>query len=112
MLLMSNSLPGLFVPYLRRLRFDPAARSPAFVIGCQISLALLQGLQFFVLARALGAHEFGRVASIIAITSVFLPFSGLGLGNVAIMRISRRQARATSVLGNGLAVTAVTATLG
>ncbi|WP_227820370.1 lipopolysaccharide biosynthesis protein [Ramlibacter tataouinensis] len=99
-------------PLLQRLRSDPASRNSAYMIGSQVSIAVLQGLLFILLASALGAHEFGRVASVIAITSVFLPFAGMGLGNVAIMRISRGQAHAAMSLGNGLAVTAVTGTLG
>jgi O-antigen/teichoic acid export membrane protein len=99
------------LPYLRRLRSNPLALNSAYMIGSQASMALLQGLQFFLLARALGSHEFGRIASVVAITSALLPFSSVGLGNVAIMRIARGQSRAEVCLGNGLAVTAVTATL-
>jgi O-antigen/teichoic acid export membrane protein len=110
MLLTPSYAPLL--SYLRRLRSDRVALNSAYMIGSHASVALLQGLQFFLLARALGSHEFGRVVSVIAITSALLPFSGLGLGNVAIMRIARRQARAESFLGNGLAVTTATAAVG
>lgn len=95
--------------YLRSLRSNSVALNSAFMIGSQACVALFQGLQFYMLARALGAHEFGIVASVVAITSVLLPFSGLGLGNVAIMHISRGQALAQWALGNGIAVTTVTA---
>lgn len=100
------------VSYLRGLRSNRVALNSAYMVGSQASLALLQGLQFFLLARALGSHEFGRVASVVAITSAFLPFSGLGLGNVAIMHIARGQARAERSLGNGLAVITLTGALG
>lgn len=98
--------------YLRRLRSNPVALNSAYMIGSQASMALLQGVLFFMLARALGSHEFGRVASVVAITSALIPFSGLGLGNVAIMHIARGQARPEQSLGNGLAVTIVTAAVG
>lgn len=98
--------------YLRRLRSNPVALNSVYMIGSQASMALLQGLLFFMLARALGSHEFGRVASVIAITSALIPFSGLGLGNVAIMHIARGQARPDQSLGNGLAVTTITAAVG
>ncbi|HXE50370.1 MAG TPA: oligosaccharide flippase family protein, partial [Ramlibacter sp.] len=103
---------GPLLPYLRRLRSNRVALNSAYTVGSLASIALLQGLQFLLLARALGAHEFGKVASVVAITSALLPFSGLGLGNVAIMHIARGQARAEVCLGNGLAVTTITAALG
>jgi O-antigen/teichoic acid export membrane protein len=101
-----------FLSYLRGLRSSPVARNSAYMMGSQFSIALLQALQFLLLARALGSHEFGIVASVVAITSALLPFSGLGLGNVAIMRISRGQARAEWSLGNALVVTSITAAVG
>jgi len=81
-------------------------------MGSQVATAVLQTLQFLLVARTLGAHEFGIVASVVAITSVLLPFSSLCLGNVAIVRIARAQDSADTSLGNGLAVTTVTAIIG
>jgi O-antigen/teichoic acid export membrane protein len=101
-----------FLSYVRGLRSNRVARNSAYMMGSFASLALMQGLQFFLLARALGSHEFGRVASVVAITAAFVPFCGLGLGNVALMHISRGQARADQSLGNGLAVVTVTAAVG
>jgi O-antigen/teichoic acid export membrane protein len=103
---------GTFLSYLRGLRSNVVARNSAYMIGSDVSITLLQALQFFLLARALGSHEFGIVASVVAIVSAFIPFSGLGLGNVAIMHITRGLARAEQSLGNGLAVTTLTAGVG
>jgi O-antigen/teichoic acid export membrane protein len=110
-MLLTRSYDPLLT-YLRRLKSNRVALNSAYMMGSQFSLALMQGLQFFLLARALGSHEFGRVASVVAITSALLPLSGLGMGNVAIMRIARGQARAEWSLGNGLAVTTITAAVG
>lgn len=98
--------------YLRGLRSNRVALNSAYMMGSQFSTALLQAVQFLLLARALGSHEFGIVASVVAITAAIFPFSGLGLGNVAIMRIARGQAGADQSLGNGLAVTTITAVVG
>ena len=103
---------GPVLNYLRGLRSNRVARNSAYMMGSQFSIALLQAVQFLLLARALGSHEFGIVASVVAITSALLPFSGLGLGNVAIMHIARGQAGAERSLGNGLAVTTMTAVVG
>lgn len=110
MLLTRPYLPLL--DYLRGLRSNRVARNSAYMICSHASLALLQGTQFFLLARALGSHEFGMVASVIAITSALLPFCGLGLGSVAIMQIARGQARPEKSFGNGLVVVTVTAAVG
>ncbi|MEJ6022115.1 lipopolysaccharide biosynthesis protein [Ramlibacter sp. PS4R-6] len=108
--------PGVTWPWLRaqwrRQARNPLARRSAFVMGSQFSIALLQALQFFLLARALGPAEFGHVASVVAIVSVLVPFSGLGLGNMAVLRIARGQASAATSLGNALAMTTGTAVIG
>jgi O-antigen/teichoic acid export membrane protein len=93
---------------LHRLTSSRIGRNSLYTIAGQLSLTLLQALQFFVIARALGPHEFGRVASVIAITSMLLPFSGLGLGNIAIKRLARGQGEAAMYLGNGVFVATVT----
>jgi O-antigen/teichoic acid export membrane protein len=103
---------GPVLTYLRGLRSNRVALNSAYMMGSQFSTALLQAVQFLLLARALGSHEFGMVASVVAITAALLPFSGLGLGNVAIMRIARGQAGAERSLGNALAVTTLTAVVG
>jgi len=86
-------------------------RNSLYTIAGQASVATLQVLQFLLVARSLGPHEFGLVASVTAITGALVPFSGLGLGNVAIMRIARGQASAAQLLGNALAVTSWTGAL-
>lgn len=98
--------------YLDRLRSSLVAQNSAYMMGSQVSSVVLQTVQFLLLARALGSHEFGIVASVLAITSALLPFSGLCLGNVAVIRMARGQAGAERCLGNGLAVTTVTAVIG
>ncbi len=93
---------------LRRITSSRLGRNSLLTIASQLTLAVLQGLQFFVIARTLGPHEFGRVASVVAFTSALLPFSGLGLGNIAIMRLARGQGEAALCLGNALFVATVT----
>jgi len=97
---------------LRSLASSRIGRNSLYMISSQLMLVLLQGLQFFLIARALGPHEFGRVASVVAFTSAFLPFSGLGLGNIAIMKLARRQGEPALYLGNALFVASVTGSLG
>lgn len=70
----------------------------------QLGLALLQGLQFLLVARELGPHEFGKVASILAVTAALLPFSGLGLANMMVMHLARGSKDTALLFGNCLAI--------
>lgn len=72
------------------------------MFGSQILVAVFQGLQFILIARALGAHDFGRMAGILAITAVLLPFSGIGAENVIVIRLARGLGKAPVYYGNGL----------
>lgn len=81
------------------------------MLGSQFGSALLQGLQFVLIARALGAHDFGRMAGVLAITSALGPFSGVGAGNVLMMRVARNEGSTTLYLGNALLVALVSGTL-
>ncbi|HEY4069420.1 MAG TPA: oligosaccharide flippase family protein [Burkholderiaceae bacterium] len=89
------------------MNFAVLKRNALHMLGAQFSAALFQGLQFILIARALGAHDFGRMAGVLAITSILLPFSGLGSGNVMVMRLARQEAAAALCFGNALLVAAV-----
>ena len=86
-------------------------RNTLHMLGAQFGSALFQGLHFVLIARALGAHDFGRMAGVLAITSALLPFSGVGAGNVLMMRVARAEAPATLYLGNALMVAVVSGSL-
>ena len=85
----------------------PLRRNALHMVGAQFTGSLLQGLQFILIARALGAHDFGRMAGVLAITSALLPFSGVGAGNVMVMRLARKEAPAALYFGNALMVALV-----
>jgi O-antigen/teichoic acid export membrane protein len=89
----------------------PLRRNALHMLGAQFSGSLLQGLQFILIARALGAHDFGLMAGVLAITSVLLPFSGVGAANVMVMRLARKEASPALYFGNALMVAAVSGTL-
>ena len=78
------------------------------VFGGTALTSVAQGLQFLLLARALGPLEFGRVAAAAGITQVLFPFSALGAPNVMVMRASRDPKLMPLYLGNTLATMVVT----
>jgi len=77
------------------------------MIGGQLTVAAAQGIQFLLLARALGPQEFGLLAGVLAISSMLLPFSGLGAANVMIMRHAQRSDDLNLYYGNALLVASV-----
>lgn len=77
----------------------------------QLGQALVQGLQFLIVARVLGPHEFGRVASVLALTSALLPFSGLGSANTMLMHLARGSKEAHMLYGNALTAGLVVGTI-
>lgn len=68
-----------------------------------LSVVVLQGLQFIMLARLLGAEEFGRVAAITALVTIATPLAGFGYGNVLLMQVSRNAALAPTYYANAVA---------
>ncbi|WP_174626275.1 lipopolysaccharide biosynthesis protein [Candidatus Methylobacter favarea] len=86
-------------------------RNALHMCGSQLLVALFQGLQFILIARALGAYDFGRMAGILAMTGVMLPFSGLGAENVIVIRLARGTGNARVYFGNALLVAVISGLL-
>lgn len=86
-------------------------RNALHMLGSQFLVALFQGIQFILIARALGAHDFGRMAGVLAITAVLLPFSGMGAGNVIVIRLARGSEKVQIYFGNALLLTVISGSL-
>lgn len=86
-------------------------RNAMHMLGSQISVALFQGIQFILIARALGSHDFGRMSGILAMTAVLLPFAGLGAANVIVIRLARGSGNVRVYFGNALLVAAISGSL-
>jgi O-antigen/teichoic acid export membrane protein len=77
------------------------------VLVGNMSMMVLQALQFFLLARVLGAESFGRVAAVNALLTLALPFTDLGFGSLMQMRTARDPQAAPRELGTAVAVSTV-----
>lgn len=86
-------------------------RNVIHMFGSQLLVALFQGVQFILIARALGAYDFGRMSGMLAITGVMLPFSGLGAGNVIVIRLARGSEKVQVYFGNALLLTIISGSL-
>lgn len=61
-----------------------------------------QAIYFLILARALGASEYGVFAGALAVITIATTFTGLGGGNLLVMRTSRELSQYRSSLGTAL----------
>lgn len=64
----------------------------------------LQALQFFALARVLGAESFGHVAAVNALLTLALPLTDMGFGSLMQQRTARSPAAAPREFGTATAV--------
>lgn len=77
------------------------------VLSSNISVVLIQGIQFIILARVLGANQFGEVAFANALVAILSPLAGIGMGNVLLMELSRDVTHQKHYAGNAIASTVV-----
>lgn len=75
------------------------------LLGSNMVVVIVQALQFILLARALGVSQFGEIAAANALAGVLIPLSGIGMGNVMLMEVSRAVASGKLWVGNALVVT-------
>lgn len=75
------------------------------MMGGNLAAMVLQAVQFLLLARTLGASEYGSFAAVNALITMAIPLAGLGYGNVMLMTVARDRSAASEQLGNSLAVT-------
>jgi O-antigen/teichoic acid export membrane protein len=77
------------------------------MLGGNMAAVVLQAVQFILLARTLGAAEYGAFVAVNALVAMAVPLAGLGYGNVMLMSVSRDRASAPVQLGNSLLATVV-----
>jgi O-antigen/teichoic acid export membrane protein len=102
-----TGIPVLWLLVLR----NKALISFVHVLGGNTLMTIAQGLQFLILARVLGPHEFGLIATTGGVAALLMPFSGAGAANVMVMRASRDASLLPTYFGNALATMLCTSTL-
>jgi O-antigen/teichoic acid export membrane protein len=94
-----------------RLRASVLARNTAWMgLGRAIRIGI-QALYFVMIARALGAREYGAYVGVVALVGVAAPFAGLGSGYLLIKHVARAPQTFRVHWGKALATTAVTGTI-
>ena len=96
-----------FRAQLRKLRSSSLARNAGWMVIGQGSGFLLQAAYFVLIARLLGAYEYGVYAGAFAITGILGQYSTMGSGTLFLRYVSADPAKAPVYWGNILAVTTV-----
>jgi O-antigen/teichoic acid export membrane protein len=65
---------------------------------------------FIVLARALGAEQYGAFTAVLAVVSVLASIAPMGTGNLLVQNVARDPGRLSTAWGNSILVTGVLAT--
>jgi O-antigen/teichoic acid export membrane protein len=64
-----------------------------------------------MLARVLGPIEFGKIAAVGSVSTLLMPFSGLGAANLMIMRAARNPTLLQVYFGNSLLIASITGSI-
>lgn len=80
-------------------------RGTVAMLAGQVARIGVQGGYFILLARTLGAHEFGAVAAVLALVALLIPYSNLGSALLLVKNVSRDTATASIQWANTVALT-------
>jgi O-antigen/teichoic acid export membrane protein len=83
----------------------PFLRNTASMIAGGLVRLVLQGAYFVVIARSLGADQFGAFSGVLALIAVLSPFASLGMGNLIIKSVSHDTTTFRDSWGNALCAT-------
>ena len=86
-------------------------RSTGWMTAGLAAAAVMQAVYFVVIARTLGAREFGAFAGALAFVSLAAPFAGPGVSNVVVMVTAAGRDGYRESLGSALTVLAGTGTV-
>jgi O-antigen/teichoic acid export membrane protein len=87
------------------------ARNSMWMLLGQILRVVLQAAYFFLIARSLGVTEYGAFVAMVSLVAIVSPFSGLGAGNIIIMKVARNPAEFSESWGEALFLTFSTGAL-
>lgn len=86
-------------------------RNTVVLLAGQIGRIALQGLYFVLLARTLGASDYGATSAVLALVSILLPFSSLGWVLLLVRSVSQTPASAPVQWANCLTLILISGTL-
>ena len=93
---------------IRKIRSSALARNTGWMFGGFGLQILIQAAYFVLIARTLGAGQYGAFVAVVALASIAAPFAGLGSVNLLVKNVSRDRSLLPIYWGNGLLITAAT----
>jgi O-antigen/teichoic acid export membrane protein len=102
-ILSSNRIDSM----LRRLRSSQLARNTVAMLAGSGTRLLIQAIYFILIARALGAGQYGAFVGVAALVTILSPYSAMGTGQIIIRNVARDRKTLRYSWGNALWMTAV-----
>jgi len=65
------------------------ARNAVWMLGGRGVRMVIQAIYFLVIARALGASQYGAFVGAVSLVAIAVPFSSWGMGFILIRKVSR-----------------------
>jgi len=89
-------------PWISSLSKNSLAKNTLWMLLAQGMRLILQAAYFVIIARALGAEQYGAFVGATALVAILAPFASLGGGNLLIKNVSRNRALFSEYWGNAL----------
>ena len=97
--------------YFARVLSTPLGQNTMWALGGYGLRLLIQAVYFIIIARCLGAGNYGAFIAVTALISAISPFVGLGSGNLLVKNVARDKKLLPVYWGNGLLITVCTGLL-
>jgi O-antigen/teichoic acid export membrane protein len=97
--------------YFTRALSTPLGQNTMWALGGYGLRLFIQAAYFIIIARCLGAGNYGAFIAVTALISAISPFVGLGSGNLLVKNVARDRSLLQAYWGNGLLMTACTGLL-
>lgn len=83
------------------------ARNTVYMLGGRGVRMVIQAIYFLVIARALGASQYGAFVGAVSLVAIAVPFSSWGMGFILIRKVSRDRTAFRRSWGDALCVTLI-----
>lgn len=93
--------------FARRLRQSLVFRNTVAMLAGSGARLLIQGVYFVLIARALGAEQYGAFVGVVALVAILSPFSPFGTGSILVRNVARDRETFRYSWGNALWMTGV-----
>jgi len=85
-----------------KIRSSTLAHNTGWMFGGYGLQILVQAAYFILVARTLGARQYGAFVAVTALVSIAAPFSGFGAANLLVKNVARDRSLMADYWGNGL----------